>query len=332
MEEIMSSHSVTGLGIGPDTGPVLATAARGVMLAMLMFSYPAVTAAEDAKTCGASGVAVQVLGSGGPEVQDKRASSSYLVWVGGKARVLIDAGGGSPLRFGESGAAWEDLDAVAFTHFHADHSAGFPALMKSSFFGERTRELPLFGPTEGDAFPSATQFVKALFDAKTGAYRYLSGFMPGGGEQSYKLKVGDIDAKGKKSIEALKTGDVTLTAVPVTHGPVPALAWRVDAGDVSITFSGDMSNANATLAGLAKDSDILVAHNAIPEGAEGVARNLHMPPSAIGEIARDAKVGRLILSHRMLRSLGNEAETKAAITVSYSGPVTFADDLDCFKP
>src|ERR1700756_4443330 len=57
-----------------------------------------------AQSCGAHGVAVQVLGSGGPELQDKRASSSYLVWQNGRARVLVDAGGGSALRFGESGA------------------------------------------------------------------------------------------------------------------------------------------------------------------------------------------------------------------------------------
>ena len=36
-----------------------------------------------AQSCGSQGVAVQVLGSGGPELQDKRASSSYLVWQNG---------------------------------------------------------------------------------------------------------------------------------------------------------------------------------------------------------------------------------------------------------
>jgi hypothetical protein len=53
-----------------------------------------------AQTCGAEGVAVQVLGSGGSELQEKRASSCYLVWQDGQARVLVDAGGASALRFG----------------------------------------------------------------------------------------------------------------------------------------------------------------------------------------------------------------------------------------
>ena len=53
--------------------------------------------------CGRKGVAFQVLGSGGPELQDRRASTSYLIWRAGVPRVLVDSGGGSALRFGESG-------------------------------------------------------------------------------------------------------------------------------------------------------------------------------------------------------------------------------------
>src|ERR1700675_4120061 len=73
--------------------------------------------AVPAQTCGGQGVAVQVLGSGGPELQDKRASSSYLVWQDGQARVLVDAGGGSALRFGERGANMSQLDVILFMAF-----------------------------------------------------------------------------------------------------------------------------------------------------------------------------------------------------------------------
>lgn len=60
------------------------------------------------------------------------------------------------------------------------------------------------------------------------------------------------------------------------------------------------------------------------------AARLHMPPSVIGKIAANAHVKRLILSHRMLRTLGKENETQAEINRSFSGPVAFANDLDCF--
>ena len=50
-----------------------------VWLVTFFFDCPLIPS-TDAQTCGGDGVAVQVLGSGGPELQDKRASSSYLVW------------------------------------------------------------------------------------------------------------------------------------------------------------------------------------------------------------------------------------------------------------
>jgi ribonuclease BN (tRNA processing enzyme) len=70
----------------------------------------------------------------------------------------------------------------------------------------------------------------------------------------------------------------------------------------------------------------------VPEAASGVERDLHMPPSVIGGIAQQAKVKQLVLSHRMLRTLGKEEETLAAIRQRYAGPVQFANDLDCFTP
>jgi len=99
-----------------------------------MYATPQATA----QSCGASGLAVQILGSGGPEMQDKRASTSYLIWDHGKARVILDAGGGSALRFGESGAKMSQVDVFLFSHFHVDHSGDFPALIFSSWFEDRT--------------------------------------------------------------------------------------------------------------------------------------------------------------------------------------------------
>lgn len=51
--------------------------------------------AQAAQSCRSAGVWLQVLGSGGPELTDGRASSSYLVWQDGRARILVDMGPGS---------------------------------------------------------------------------------------------------------------------------------------------------------------------------------------------------------------------------------------------
>src|ERR1700739_5142878 len=140
-----------------------------------------------AQSCGAHGVAVQVLGSGGPELQYKRASSSYLVWQSGRARVLVDAGGGRAVRFGESGAQMSQLDVVLFTHFHIDHSGDFPALIKSSWFEDRRRPLPIYGPPGNDFMPATTEFVADFF-ADKGAYGYLSELFLPGEPGSYKMQ------------------------------------------------------------------------------------------------------------------------------------------------
>ena len=55
----------------------------GIGLASIASAAPPLGVAAPAGPtvgCDHKGVTLQVLGSGGPELQDKRASSSYLVW------------------------------------------------------------------------------------------------------------------------------------------------------------------------------------------------------------------------------------------------------------
>jgi ribonuclease BN (tRNA processing enzyme) len=86
-----------------------------------------------------------------------------------------------------------------------------------------------------------------------------------------------------------------------------------------------------TLEKLAKNTNLLVAHNAVPKGASGVAANLHMTPRTIGQIANMANVKKVVLSHRMLRTLGRESETKKEIRKNYKGPLKFTNDLSLYK-
>ena len=299
------------------------------IVVLCILTWVAVAPSLEAQSCGSEGVAMQVLGSGGPELQDKRASSSYLVWENGRARVLVDAGGGSALRFGESGAQMSQLDAILFTHFHVDHSGDFAALIKSSWFEDRTRPLPIYGPAGNDFMPSTTEFVTDLFGEKHGAYRYLSELLVVGEEGSYKMQAHTVEGTASPVV-AFRSEDLAASSARVIHGGVPALAWRVEVGGKVIAFSGDTNGAGSELAKVAANADLFIAHNAVPEGATGIERNLHMPPSVIGQAAAQAHVKQLVLSHRMLRTLGKEDQTLSEIRKYYSGPVTFANDLDCF--
>ena len=305
---------------------------RGLKAFLVFVSLLSVCEASSAtaQSCGATGLAVQVLGSGGPESQDKRASTSYLIWENGKARVVLDAGGGSNLRFGQSGAQMSQVDVFLFSHFHIDHTSDFPAMIFSSWFEDRNRPLPVYGPSGNDIMPSTVEFVNDLFSEPHGAYRYLSELVDSSAG-SYKLQPHNVAASAAP-ILVLRTAGMALYAVSVVHGDFPALAWRVEIDGKRIVFSGDTNGEGQGLVQLASNADLFVAHNAVPEGATGVERRLHMPPSVIGTIAANAHVKQLVLSHRMLRTLGKENEIKiqAEIARRFSGPIKFANDLDCY--
>jgi len=300
------------------------------LLSLLLFTGVS-AATPESQQCPRQGNWLQVLGSGGPEVQDRRASTSYLIWIDGKARLLVDAGGGAALRFGEAGAEVKTLDAVVFSHFHVDHSADFPALVKSSFFEGREADLPVLGPDGNRFLPSTGEFLQRLFDADQGLWPYLSHFLPGQRHFAYELQPMDIENDSDEVRKVWQNERMSLSSVRAHHGPLPALSWRVDLKQGgSVSFSGDMSGRYGNLPRLARNTDLLVAHHAIAEETTGVGRLLHMPPSLIGRLADGARAGRLLLSHRMLRSLGHEKESRSLIEKSYSGEIVFTNDLDCY--
>jgi ribonuclease BN (tRNA processing enzyme) len=297
----------------------------------LALSFVLSPSAMASSACQKERVELQVLGSGGPELDDGRASTSYLVRLDGKARAVVDLGPGSSVNFGQSGAKLEDVSVVMLTHLHVDHSADLPAFVKGAFFTARQRNLTILGPEGNDLMPSVDQFVSRLF-GEEGVFSYLSNYVVPEQDSAFKLKTKSVGL-GLKEVTYYPIGkEIILSAIPVHHGAIAAVAWRVDMAGCAITFSGDMNNNYQTLEKLALNSDILVMHNAVPETAKGVAAHLHMTPSQIGQIAQKAMVKQLVVSHRMKRTIGHEKETEQQIKKSYSGRILFANDLDRFKP
>ncbi|MDR3387611.1 MAG: MBL fold metallo-hydrolase [Rudaea sp.] len=275
--------------------------------------------------------AVQVLGSGGPVPEGHRASSGYLIWIKGHSRVLVDAGGGTFLRFGEASAKIEDLSLVAITHFHADHVADLPALIKAGYFSDRTRSLPISGPSGSDEFPSLTAFLHAEFSSPQGAFAYLSGALDGTGGE-FKLDPVEVALPRAVPMVVLETSDLTVLAAPVSHGPVPALGYLIRTSAGTIAFSGDQNGNNPVFWEMIQGADILVMHLAISEHPDPVAAKLHALPSVIGKQAAGARVKQLVLSHLMARSLATLPENLKTIRQYYKGHVSVTHDLECFSP
>jgi ribonuclease BN (tRNA processing enzyme) len=237
----------------------------------------------------------------------------------------VDAGPGASIAFGESGAKFEDLQAVLLTHLHVDHSADLPAFIKGGFFTSRQTALPVYGPAANDLMPATSEYLQSLL-GPAGAYPYLKEYVTQTQGAAFKVKTIDVPLERQKISHYSISNAITASATFVHHGPVAAVAWRVEVAGCSIVFSGDMSNRFDVLSRLAKEVDLLVAHNAIPEEASRVAHNLHMSPSVIGKIAKQAQVKKLILSHFMLRTADQQEQNVTLIGKAYKGPIVLAED------
>ncbi len=304
------------------------TYTAGLLPLVFILSVVSTVHAEPAQQCPpADGVALQVLGSGGPIADDDRASTGYIVWIDGRSRVLIDTGGGTFLRFGEAGASFVDLEFVGLSHFHTDHSADFPALLKSGNFSGREEPLPVAGPGPGGPFPGLGAWLQSMLAAGSGAYGYLSGYLDGSG-RLVKLLQQEVASDTEKPVRVLD-GDIAVDALPVPHGIVPALGYRVSVRDVSIVFASDQNGSSDAFTDLAGDATVLVMHLPIPEDATGAAIKLHARPSDVARVAQEAGAGTLLLSHFMARSL-NDLDTNVGIVrAGFDGEVMIASDLAC---
>lgn len=305
---------------------------RCVMMLMIL-SLAACSDSDGEKTqpkaCSSHSLALQVLGSGGPVADDHRAGSSNIVWIDGKARVLIDAGPGSFVRFGESGARFEDLTAILLTHFHGDHVGGLPGLLNAASFSARKEPLLIAGPQGSQVFPSTSELL-AAFVGQDGALRYLSPYLDGSAALP-RLTVRDIVTSRDYLQAVWRMDGVDIDTIAVKHLEVPALAFVIRHAGKKLLFAGDQSFLSEGFVKATRDGrpDIMVMHNAISM-AEGQPRGLHRDGRSIGEAAQAAGAKRLVLSHHMQRALDDRDAVMAAIRENYRGPVEFADDLSCY--
>jgi ribonuclease BN (tRNA processing enzyme) len=267
---------------------------------------------------------VVVLGSGGPRAFG-RAGSSYIVLVGGRPRILVDAGPGAFLRIGELDLDLEKVDTVLLTHLHIDHSGDLAA-----FFNARalTSDGPIvyrvFGPDGAGLFPKTSRFVNLLV-GEEGAFAYQKTF---GARESFAVRNLAISLDSART-KIVDEDGLVVEEIATHHGDCPSVAYRISYKSMVVVFSGDMdASALPNLVQLAKNADLLIFNCAVldPPGSPSQLYDLHTPPRKIGEAARESGVKSLLLSHLAPDVEGQEAAVRKSIRTSYAGPVAFADD------
>ena len=298
------------------------------MCSLLILAVPSGAAAQ---SCAAGPLTVQILGSGGPAINRERASSSYLLWVGGNARMLVDMGGGAYLRFGQSGAKLSDVALVAISHLHPDHVSDLPALLWLSHLA-RKEPLPIVGPSAGmgvagpagnDVAPDFPTFLARLFDEKNGAFQVMGATLGAAKGNGVPLNVSVVDVMKAEPSTVFDGQGLKVTALGIPHANMPTLAYRVETRDGSIVFSSDQNGTNPKFVDFARNANVLIMHLAI---AAGATNPLHAAPAVVGRIAQEAGVGRLIVSHIGLFDLDAAI---AELKKSYTGPLIIGADLQC---
>lgn len=280
---------------------------------------------------------VLVLGSGGPGAAG-RAASSYLVFIDGDARILVDAGPGSFARLGEAKASLADADTVLLTHLHIDHVGEIPGLFKArAVSSSGPIAFNVWGPTgsagrgEDAYFPSTREFLRLLFGPK-GAFAYLNDFAAPITLHAHDIPapVGDAaPVAGSTALQILKQRGVVVTAIAGHHGDAPSVIYRIEHAGKSVTFSGDIdAQGLPALRRIAQATDLLVFNTVVldPPGSPAILYTLHTPPRAIGQLAKEVGAGALLLSHISPAVDESRRAVLDSIGANYAGSVTFAQD------
>jgi phosphoribosyl 1,2-cyclic phosphate phosphodiesterase len=135
-----------------------------------------------------------------PDPKDKRMRTSLYIEGNDGERVVIDTG--PEFRLQALRAGITSLDAVFLTHAHADHVHGLDDIRSLSY----EREIPVYGNAET---------LKELKERFSYAFQNTQ---RGGGKPRIRLH----PVSGPVQI-----GGLTLTPVPVKHGILDILGWKI---------------------------------------------------------------------------------------------------------
>ncbi len=146
---------------------------------------------------------VCLLGTGGVMPLPNRWLTSLLIRYNGRM-ILIDCGEGTqiPLKMAEWG--FKSIDAVLFTHYHADHVAGLPGFLLTLGNSGREEPLALIGP------PGIDKIIEGL--------TVISPQLP------YELRLKELpDTKNAE----VCISDISIKSLPAEH-TLPCLSYCVE--------------------------------------------------------------------------------------------------------
>ncbi len=211
---------------------------------------------------------VTVLGSGTLNPSMERGSPAYLISTK-QRKILIDIGPAVLRRLFEYGIGCNDIDMIALTHFHVDHTADLAAFLFAANYGVEPRTMPL---------------LIVGGSGSHGLYRRLALAYPWIRPKSYDLTIRTLP-KG-----AIELGDMLVRTDRVRHNR-ESVAFRFEKRR-SVVFSGDTDYAKG-LVRLAAETDLLIADCACPlRKMKG-----HLNLAGLDRVVAEARPKKVLLSH-----------------------------------
>jgi ribonuclease BN (tRNA processing enzyme) len=279
---------------------------------------------------------ITLLGTGTPAPSLTRQSSGYLVEVAGD-RIVLDHGPGAHHRLIESGHRATDVGHVFISHLHYDHCMDYPRLVlqRWDMGGGRIPELEVYGPapiariTEQlfgqDGVWAPDIRARCGHESSLHVYRERGGTLP---RQPPAPRVREVHAG---DVVEGKNWRVRVGHASHVQPFLECLAYRLDAPEGSLCYSGDSGGVCEELIELAKGCDVLIAMNHYFSGTEPypdyrLAVGNHRDNAVI---ARRAGVKRLVLSHFLAEIDRPEAREAILreIRGEFSGEVIWGEDL-----
>ena len=274
------------------------------------------------------------LGTSGSMPTAQRAPTAILLRRGGE-RLLFDCAEGTQRQLLRSNVGLIELREVFLTHYHADHYLGLPGMLKT--FALRGRETPIriYGPRGLSELFAA---LRRIFGKLTYPYELIE-LEPGDVLErgDYRLATfavsHGVSAVGYALVEDPRPGrfDVEAAdALGIPAGPERGALQRGETvalpdgriigpesvlGEIrpgrKVVISADTASS-PTVVEAARAADVLI-HEATfaEEERERALETLHSTASEAADVAREAEVGLLALTHLSNRYFGGEIEREA---------------------